>query len=74
MSSPVTTLLQMRSWTEAVELRDARGSSYTLSRAQGKALEVVELRWLLDSEVVRQSWLLNPRALEMRSFGGVWKL
>ena len=55
---------------EAAELRDARGRSHSLSRAQGKVREVVELRCCLDSEEVRQSWLPNPRTLELRSFGG----
>ena len=60
----------MHGWTEAAELREARGRSHTLSRAQGKALEVVELGCCLDSEEVHRSWVLNPRTLELRSFGG----
>ena len=70
MSSPATVLLQMRGWTEAAELREARGRSHTLSRSQGKALEVVELGCCLDSEEVRRRWVLNPRTLELRSFRG----
>ena len=70
MSSQATALLQMHSWTKATELREARGRSHTLSRSQGKALEVVELGCCLDSEEVRRSWVLNPRMLELRSFGG----
>ena len=55
----------------ATAIQDARGGSHSLSRALGKALEVVELKECLNSDVVRQRWVLNPRALELRE---LWAL